>query len=327
MVARKRLVLECGSHSLDGLGAGDAPLAERIHRLQREAEEEQGIDLEVIVYEGSSGRHRGVRPVSPSNDALPELIGTLNGAGIPFIYAMNGGLLHHAEVLPDESEIRVLDSLSYCGLASGLKNKVVITRHALLPWLRRTYPTLEVIASCVQQVSPRESRPYAAKFQDYDYVVPLNQHTTYDFLKDLREFAGRLIVFLKLTCGMSDTRYCYSDYLSMEKVPWETIVRQLTTVPPGLLLPSGLTEADSGCNSPRSALVTREHDLAGLIGMGVSTFKVSRAQQLMPDEYRTLTRLMREHQPEGLSGGGSPDPRAGKERISDAIMTGPSRAS
>lgn len=326
-MARKRLVLECGSRSLDGLGAGDAPLVERIHRLQREAEREERIDLEVIVYEGSSGSHRGVRPVSPANEALPALIGTLNAAGIPFIFAMNGGLLHPEAVLPDESEVRVLDSLASRGLGSGLKNKVVITRHALLPWLRRTYPSLEVVASCVQQISPRESRPYAAKLQDYDYVVPLNQHTTYDFLKDLREHAGRLIVFLKLTCGMVDTRYCYSDYLSMEKVPWETIVRQLTTLPPGLLIPSGLTADDSGCNNPRSALITREHDLAGLIRMGVCIFKVSRAQQLLPEDYRTLTRSIREHQPEGLGGGSAADPRPGRQEISDASMAGLSGAS
>lgn len=314
-------MLECGSHSLDGLGPSDIPLVERVHRLQREAEQEEGVDLEVILYEGSSGRHRGVRPVSPANEALPALIGTLNAAGIPFIYAMNGGLLHPEETLPDESEIRVLDSLSSSGLGSGLKNKVVITRHALLPWLRRNHPSLEVVASCVQQVSPRESRPYAGKFQDYDYVVPLNQHTTCDFLEDLREYAGRLIVFLKLTCGMPDTRFCYSDYLSMEKVPWDTIVQQLTTLPPGRLLPSGLTAADSGCNSPRSALVTREHDLAGLIRMGVCIFKVSRAQQILPEEYRTLIRSIREHQPEGLERHRLEELPAGPPRAAEAAAT------
>ena len=322
MVARKRLVLECGSRSLDGLGPTDAPLVERIHRLQREAGHEERIDLEVLVYEGSSGRHRGVRPVSPPNEALPELIDTLNAAGIPFVFAMNGGLLHPEETLPDESEIRVLDALSTSGLGSGLKNKVVLTRHALLPWLRRTYPTLEVIASCVQQISPRESRPYSAKLQDYDYVVPLNQHTTCDFLEDLREHADRLIVFLKLTCGMVDTRYCYSDYLSMEKVPWETIVRQLTALPPGVLTPSGLSGADSGCNNPRAALVTREHDLAGLIGMGIRAFKVSRAQQLLPEDYRTLTRLIREHQPEDKGRGWLPQARDGKAGIPAADIGG-----
>lgn len=298
---RKRLVLECGSHSLDGLGAKDTPLVERIHRLQRDAEQEEGIDLEVILYEGSSGLHRGVRPVSPPNEALPELIGTLNAAGIPFVYAMNGGLLHDDATLPDEGEMRVLDSLSSSGRSTGLKNKVVITRHALLPYLRSTYPTLEVIASCIQQISPRDCRPYAVKFQDYDYVVPLNQHTTYEYLKDLHEHADRLIVFLELTCGMIDARYCYSDYLSMEKVPWETIVRQLTTVPANALMPTGLAPADSGCNNPRAALITREHDLSGLIRMGVNIFKVSRAQQLLPDDYRQLTRLIREQQPEDVA--------------------------
>jgi hypothetical protein len=293
--------MECGSHSLDCLGEKDAPLVERIHRLKHEAERDEGIDLEVIVYEGSSSLHRGVRPVSPANEAMPDLIGKLNSAGIPFIFAMNGGLLHPEATLPDESELRVLDFLSSSGCKTGLKNKVVITRHALHSYLRRTYPDLEIVASCIQQLSPRECGPYIDKFRDYDFVVPLNQHTTFDFLKSLQEHAGRLIVFLKLTCGMVDTRYCYSDYLSMEKIPWEIIVPQLNTIPSDRLIPSGLAPTDSGCNNPRAALITREHDLSGLIRMGVHTFKVSRAQQLLPEDYRLLIQLLREHQPEAVA--------------------------
>ncbi len=296
MTARNRLMLECGSHSLDALGEDAVPLVARIDRLKSDALREEGVDLEVIVYEGSSGVHRGVRAVSPANQALPELIGVLNSAGIPFIFAMNGGLLHPETTLPDDSEVRVLDVLASSASSSGLKNKVVITRGALLPFLRRTYPVLEVVASCVQQLSPRECGPYADKLQEYDYVVPLNQHITYDFLKGLEAQADRLILFLKLTCGMMDTRFCYSDYLSMEKVPWDVIVQQITAVPGDTLIPSALTPADSGCNSPRAALISREHDLSALIGMGVDKFKVSRAQQLSPDDYRLLIRVIREHQ-------------------------------
>src|SRR5690606_37344903 len=133
VTARNRLMLECGSHSLDSLGENGAPLVARINRLKSDAHEEDGIDLEIVVYEGSSGMHRGVRAVSPDNQALPELIGVLNSAGIPFIYVMNGGLLHPEATPPDDSEVRVLDCLASSASSSGLKNKVVITRGALLP--------------------------------------------------------------------------------------------------------------------------------------------------------------------------------------------------
>lgn len=294
----KRLVLECGSRSLDCLGEPGTSLLARIDQLKRETARAEGIDLGVILYEGSSGIHRAVRPVSPPNEAMPALIDSVNAAGIPFIYAMNGGLLHSETTQPDESERRVLDVLANCASRTGLKNKVVITRNALLPFLRQHYPNLEVVASCIQHLSPRESGSYQVKFQEYDYVVPLNQHTTYDFLKTFQAHADRLIVFLKLTCGMIDTRFCYSDYLSMEKVPWGTIVQQLATIPPDTLAPSALTPDDSGCNHPGAALISREHDLSGLIGMGVDKFKISRAQALLPEDFRLLIRSIREHQPE-----------------------------
>jgi hypothetical protein len=296
MTGRKKLLLECGANSLDYLGDRDIPLVARIDRLKSEAGRDAGIDLEFIPYAGSSGAHRGGRFIREDNAALPGLIAMLNDAGIPFMYAMNGGLLFDETVLPDESEARVLDSMAASGANSGLKNKVVITRGALLPYLRRTYPDLEVAASCIQQTSPRESGEYETKLRKYDYVVPLNQHTTYDSLKILEKNADRLIVFLMLACGAVDTRCCYGDYLAHERVAPDIILQQLATGSFGNLTPTRLSPRDSGCNWPGAALNTRHHDLVGLIRMGVNKFKVTRAQHILPDDYRQLIDLVREHQ-------------------------------
>lgn len=296
MTARKSLMLECGTHSLDYLGERDAPLPARIEQLQKEAGRDAGIDLQIVPYAGSSGAHRGGRFTREDNAALPGLITMLNSAGIPFMYAMNGGLLMDQTVLPDESEVRVLDALATCADSYGLKNKVVITRGVLLPYLRRAYPVLEVVASCIQQTSPRECGPYDAKLREYDYVVPLNQHTTYDCLKGVERDAGRLIVFLMLTCGAVDTRCCYGDYLAHERISPDVILQQLATSAFGALTPSRLSPEDSGCNWPGAALNTRLSDLTALIRMGVNKFKVTRAQHLLPDDYRQLIELIREHQ-------------------------------
>ena len=299
MSALKKLVLECGVNSLDYLGDRNTSLVERIHCLRTKAAQHEGIELEIIPYVGTSGAHRGGRRVKSDNATLPELIDVLNSAGIPFIYVMNGGLLFEETVLPDESETGVLDFMSTSASRFGLKNKVVITRRALLPYLRQAYPVLEVVASCIQQTSPRESGPYDAKLQEYDYVVPLNQHTTYECLKGLAEHADRLIVFLLLTCGNIETKFCFSDYLAHEEVPWETILPQLATNVFDNLIPTGLTPEDSGCNSPRATLISREHDLSGLIGMGINKFKITRAQYIMPEDYLKLIGLIREYQPQG----------------------------
>jgi hypothetical protein len=296
MMARKKLVLECGVNSLDYLGERDTPLRVRIEQLQKEAGRDAGIDLQIVPYAGSGGAHRGGRLVRSDNEALPGLITILNSAGIPFIYAMNGGLLFDETVLPDESEARVLDVLAACGNRFGLKNKVVITRGALLRYLRRTYPVLEVVASCIQQTSPRECGPYDVKLREYDYVVPLNQHTTYDCLKGLGADADRLIVFLMLTCGAVDTRCCYGDYLAHERISPDVILQQLATAVFSGLIPSRLSPEDSGCNWPGAALNTRLPDLTALIRMGVNKFKVTRAQHLLPNDYQQLIELIQEHQ-------------------------------
>jgi hypothetical protein len=296
MTARKSLMLECGAHSLDYLGERDAPLPARIEQLQKEAGRDAGIDLQIVPYAGSSGAHRGGRFIRSDNGELPELITMLNSAGIPFMYALNGGLLFDETVLPDESETRVLDAMATCGNKFELKNKVVITRGALLPYLRRTYPVLEAVASCIQQTSPRECGPYNVKLREYDYVVPLNQHTTYDSLRGLERDAGRLIVFLMLTCGAVDTRCCYGDYLAHERISPEVILRQMAKGPFGGLTPTRLSPEDSGCNWPGAALNTRLPDLTALIRMGVNKFKVTRAQHLLPDDYRQLIELIKEHQ-------------------------------
>jgi hypothetical protein len=296
MTTQKSLMLECGAHSLDYLGEKDTPLPVRIEQLQKEAGRDAGIDLQIVPYAGSSGTHRGGRFIRSDNGELPGMITTLNSVGIPFMYAMNGGLLCDESVLPDESEARVLDVLATCGDRFGLKNKVVITRGALLPYLRRTYPVLEVVASCIQQTSPRESGPYEVKLREYDYVVPLNQHTTYDCLQGLGANAGRLIVFLMLTCGAADTRCCYGDYLAHERISPDIILQQLATGSFNALTPSRLSPEDSGCNWPGAALNTRLHDLTALIRMGVNKFKVTRAQHIPPKEFRQLIELIQEHQ-------------------------------
>ena len=296
MMARKKLVLECGVNSLDNLGEKDTPLPARIEQLQKEAGRDAGIDLQIVPYAGSSGAHRGGRFIRSDNEALPGLITMLNSAGIPFMYALNGGLLMDEALLPDESESRVLDAMAASGSRFMLKNKVVITRGALLPYLRRIYPVLEVVASCIQQTSPRECGPYDVKLREYDYVVPLNQHTTYDCLKGLGADAGRLIVFLMLTCGAVDTRCCFGDYLAHERISPDVILRQMAAGPFGALTPSRLSPEDSGCNWPGAALNTRLPDLTALIRMGVNKFKVTRAQHLLPNDYRQLIELIKEHQ-------------------------------
>lgn len=291
-----RLLLECGINSLKYLGAEAVPLADRITRLEQNERAGSGVGLKIIPYAGSSSAHRGGRYAETENVVLPGLIASLNSNGISFIFIMNGGLLFAEDVRPDCSEEKVLETLARGNAVHLVKNKVTITRDALRPYLRQCYPNLDLIASCIQQTSPRESAPYEDKLRQYEYAVVLNQHTTYAFLKPLAAQAGRLIVFLKLCCGSNDITCCFGDYLAHEKVPPATILAQRAGQSFDGLTPSQLAPENSGCNFFSAALNQRPDDLEALIRMGIYLFKVTRAQFISPDELRQLVDLIQRYQ-------------------------------
>jgi hypothetical protein len=299
-MAAKHVLVECGVYSLDKVEPEATSLVDRIERLKKRARVEDGVELVLAPYTGSSGAHRGGRHVREDNAAVPSLVRHLNADGIPFVFVMNGGLLFDESVLPDPGEERILEAMAQAGGTAELRNRVAISRQALLPYLRRSYPGVEVMASCIQQTSPRECAPYADKLRAYDHVVVLNQHTTGAFLGTLAGCdLGRLVVFLKLQCGSPDTRCCYADYLAHEDNPPETIVRELTTRPMNALIGSQLREEHSGCNWDLAALIRRPSDLEAVVSMGIRQFKVTRAQYLFPEELARLLRLVRERQPSG----------------------------
>jgi hypothetical protein len=296
-VGERHVLIECGLHSLDPLEPDASSLVDRVAKVKRRARQEAGVDLEIVPYAGSSGAHVGGRHVKEDNATLPEIVAELSSNGIAFVFVMNGGLLFADDVLPDPSEEKVLEAMARAGGSSGVPNKVGITRSALLPYLRRTYPGLDVIASCIQQTSPKEAAPYAVKLAAYDYVVALNQHTTVAYLSGLGVDLSRLIVFLKLQCGSPDTRCCYGDYLAHENLPPETILTELNCPSFAGLVGNRLPPESSGCNEHRATLLARRHDLEGLIRLGVDKFKVTRAQALQSGELGLLVELVRELQP------------------------------
>jgi hypothetical protein len=150
--------------------------------------------------------------------------------------------------------------------------------------LAREFDGLDVIASCIQSLDPN-CPSYRERFEKYDYVVVLNQHTTYDFLTQYEEYAEKMIFFLLLGCAKSNLKECYNHYREYE---WlhrnrfsnlfastghedEYQVLQYT--------PSVSSQMPESNKCGGQDLLTRE-DLAKLVGMGARGFKFTQGEQL-----------------------------------------------
>jgi len=276
-VASGKLLIECGEHSLREFRSRNSPdLIDQIEAA-RSVATARAIDLEILIYSGVSSPLSGGRPDRVSLQQAAVLARTLNMEGIRFCLAINGGLT--LRPLLGQDVLRqidpMLDIISSSGQTHRLRNSVVITHPGLLPHIRSNYPELETIASCIQPLYPFAEHDYQRAFEDYDFVVPLNQHTTPEFLSQYRNYADRMLVFLTLGCGIPHFAKCYVHYLDIES-GYPTHNEASTRVSPKSLevIPCQLKEPHRGCDD--GALITREEDLLGLLHMGIRKFKIPR---------------------------------------------------
>jgi hypothetical protein len=215
--------------------------------------------------------------------------------GGSFSLALNGGLTLPGLVQLNDADLEVLSLLNRNNRKKGVKNKVTVTHEGMLPLIRRRFPALDVIASCIQSLNPRQQEGYEEKFRKYDYVVPLNQHTTYENLRQYARYADKMILFIRLVCARRNLMACYTHYARVESHFGEPSERELIhekDLPD--FAPCVLPETSSGCYllkqpSVCSSLVDREEDIAGLMGMGVNKFKIPRSA---PIRSHTFERLM-----------------------------------
>lgn len=273
----KMLLIECGEHSLREFASGDPTDLIGQIRTVRSIADARGVELEILVYSGVSSPLSGGRPDRVSLQRADALARTLNAEGMRFCLAINGGLTLRP-VLAREILEQVglpLEALSRSGQFHGVRNSVVITHPGLLPYIRENFPDLETIASCIQPLYPFVKHDYLRAFQDYDYVVPLNQHATPGFLAQYPAYVDKMLVFLTLGCGIPQFAKCYVHFLEIEST-YPTDHAAAERVKPKSLnvIPCQLTEPHRGCDD--GALIVREDDLSGLLRMGVWKYKVPR---------------------------------------------------
>ena len=309
----KHITIEAGIDAFTNLGLPDFSLIETLDRI-RSFFRNYDIEPDIDFYDGlddtrfTGGRHQKRFRIRRRRQDIKRL----NENGFSFMLALNGGLRHQHERDFDHKERSTLDLLALGNQKYGVRNKVTITREHLYDIVRRDYPNLEVIASCIQQLDPRRTEDYGEKLRKYDGVVILNQHTKPMFLREYEEHAGKMIAFLNLQCNRTNLYKCLLHYLRIEQgcehnheLDYCPAAHDLDVAPcqiesstrVALTNHEALTQAlidlhriDRGEEDPclGGDLTHRPYDLSGLLEMGVRTFKFPRGLAITWDELEVL---------------------------------------
>jgi hypothetical protein len=309
----KHITIEAGIDAFDGLGMRSYELPETAERA-RKLFRRDGIEADIIFYSGNGEtRFQGGRHQKRFRARRHRLdIKRLNENGFSFMLALNGGLRHRHEHDFDYKERSTLDLLALGNQKHGVRNKVTITREHLYGTVRRDYPGLEVIASCIQQFDPRKTEGYGEKFGKYDGVVIVNQHTTPEFLKKYEDFTDKMIVFLNLPCNRTNLYECLLHYLRTEQgcehnheLEYCPAAHELDVTPCEIKHSWRCSPSNhearmetlallKGVELPKEdpclggKLTYRWYDLSELLEMGVRQFKIPRGVPLVLDEYNVF---------------------------------------
>lgn len=269
------------------------PVVQEIEKIQEVIRTTFGDQVEVtfLPYEGTRSLMGGGRVDAPTPAQLTAAVQDFNQAGISFMVALNGGrgLPRNAEIdlmsYRLDTERRILDTLAEYGAVNNVTNHVTVVHDGLWEVIKRDYPSVSTTASCIRFVGGKEGEfkgreEYTEAFNRFDAVVPLNQHTTPQFLAEWKAFATKMMPLLNSKCDIENTMQCLVHYLYLE----------------GARLPEGLTwtKADSrvqgyvtlpnpdfgprrGCSEKMDGqLWARTSHLTELIRWGVHQFKIGR---------------------------------------------------
>jgi len=311
-------MIECGYHSLWNLAnfkghpsdeskdkvwheyknSGEFYPIDAVKNLRSRVSWAGDVELEVTLY-GSllsiwSGGRLSFTPISE----FSKMLESANQAGASYMLALNGGLIADESEEPGETEREALSKLVENNTKYGVRNKVTVAHDKIFQLVRDEFPKLDVIASCIRQLDPN-SEGYRERFQKYDYVVPLNQHNTFEFLSQFAEFADKMILFLNHGCARSDLHHCYEHYVETERSVRDRSSEEEDIVlsPKDYAIPeeeyheSVPSQIDSlSCSG--GELYRREDDLTKLLAMGVSKFKISRDLSLKEEELGILLKCI-----------------------------------
>jgi hypothetical protein len=205
----KKLILEVGISDINQF-----ELSEGIHvDLIENYSNQISLPLEVIKYCGMRSVLSSGRISNNTSDLIIKEIEKSNLNDRGFIVAFN------SMRLPDKSLDTLVDEFEVLKvLSEHKKNAVVIGNDKLLNFINNKFPSLKTICSSIQFLDYLNFKDYVVKFEKYDLLVPLSQHTTYDFLKKYKNYSNQMLLFLNYTCNNPELFKCFIHYNNINNI-------------------------------------------------------------------------------------------------------------
>ncbi len=177
-------------------------------------------------------------------------VAQLNNAGIGVRLPLTN---HHASPGEYEASRRLLVKYHRRG------NSVIVTDDDLARWIRRDFPLYRVDASVIKNIHRHADIERALEIYD-EVVLPMNLTQDFEFLGKIRN-KDRIILFANAGCALTcPARICYAAFSRLNKGQ----------------------EAEVRCSQglkPREILGMVDFDLAPLMDMGFTQFKLLRARE------------------------------------------------
>jgi hypothetical protein len=274
-------LIECGINSFGYFGNGIINETIEANKIA----ERFGHRLEFVIYSSFPSRNAGGRIPDFKYSEFVEFVKMLNESQISVSLALNGSIgLENISL--DNNESSALELMAENNNIIKSRNMVIIANDSIRTQVKKDYPNIPVIGSCIKTLLYEKPEDYITDLNYFDYIVPMNQDTTPDFLGRFNT-PEKWIVLLTSNCGEANLQLCYNHYLSEQADASKIPIDEKTYNKKISRKTYGFTNS---CKNRMARLIDRPDDLRGLKHIGINKFKVQRDVLLeYPDIFKFLS--------------------------------------
>lgn len=262
---------------------------ERMVQIKRRFENQ--VDLDLVPFERPMGAAlKGGRHYAGLDSwNFAECCEHFNGNGYSFMTPLNGGLVTTAPYAPIDLENKVFDTdrealsvLAENSSRFGVTNYVTVARDDVRDFIREHFSNLGIIASCAKFVGGhagvfKGNQEYDDAFEGYDYVTPVNQHSTPEFLDQWRGHVKKMVLLLLTECNGALSRDCFEHYVRSQSALFNGLYNRSKEFSGDFVSvadPCFLAKAECTRSLWGSLLTSRMVDLMRLVDFGADRFKI-----------------------------------------------------
>lgn len=317
---KPRITIEVGLRDANGCFEGMRhfpAVLEKMTQIRRQFEDK--ADLDLVPFERPMGAAlKGGRYYSGlSSFNFASCCEHFNENGYSFMAPLNGGLVTTAPYAPIDLESKIFDTdraalsvLAENSSKFGVINYVTVARDDVRDFIRKKFPELKIIASCAKFVGGhagvfKGEGEYDDAFEGYDYVTPVNQHSTPEFLDRRRGHVKKMVLLLLTGCNCVLSRDCFEHYVKAQSPLFNGLFNRSKKFSGDFARvadPYFLAKSECAGSLWGSLLTSRIVDLMRFVDFGVDRFKIPSGigvDTLDPDNIARLVTVFLTRSPRG----------------------------